>query len=49
VVPIKDRSFRFGNTKFTLIDLGKAQIKNAVTDSAAGSTYFDTAQATLDS
>jgi hypothetical protein len=49
VVPIKDRSFRFGNTKFMLIEVGKAQIKKAVTDSATGSTYFDTAQATLDS
>ena len=47
-VLIKDSSFRFGNTKFTLIDVGKAQIKNVVTDPATGSTYLDTAVATLD-
>ena len=48
-VLIKDSSFRFGNTKFTLTDTGKAQIKNVVTDPATGSNYLDTAQATLDS
>lgn len=48
-VLIKDSSFRFGNTKFTLTDAGKAQIKNVVTDPATGSSYLDTAQATLDS
>lgn len=37
-VPIEDRSFRFGNTKFTLTDVGKAQIKNVVTDPATGAT-----------
>lgn len=47
-VLIKDGSFRFGNTKFTLTDVGKAQVKNVVTDPATGSTYLDTAQATLD-
>jgi hypothetical protein len=47
-VLIKDGSFRFGNTKFTLTDIGKAQIKNVATDPATGSTYLDTAQATLD-
>ncbi|SFI18530.1 hypothetical protein [Bradyrhizobium sp. Gha] len=47
-VLIKDNSFRFGNTKFTLTNVGKAQIKNVVTDPATGSTYLDTAQATLD-
>jgi hypothetical protein len=47
-VLIKDSSFRFGNTKFTLTDTGKAQIKNVVTDPATGSSYLDTAQATLD-
>lgn len=46
-VLIKDSSFRFGNTKFTLTAVGKAQIKNVVTDPATGSTYLDTAQATL--
>ncbi|WP_426419274.1 hypothetical protein [Bradyrhizobium genosp. A] len=48
-VLIKDSSFRFGNTKFTLTNTGTAQIKNAVTDPATGSTYLDTAQATHDS
>ncbi|MBR0690497.1 hypothetical protein JQ612_34895 [Bradyrhizobium manausense] len=48
-VLIKDSSFRFGNTKFTLTDTGKAQVKNVVTDPATGSSYLDTAQATLDS
>lgn len=47
-VLIKDGSFRFGNTKFTLTDVGKAQIKNVVTDPATGSSYLDTAAATLD-
>lgn len=47
-VLIKDSSFRFGNTKFALTDTGTAQIKNVVTDPATGSTYLDTAQATLD-
>jgi hypothetical protein len=47
-VLIKDGSFRFGNTKFTLTDIGKAQVKNVATDPATGSTYLDTAQATLD-
>lgn len=48
-VLIKGSSFRFGNTKFTLTNTGTAQIKNVVTDPATGSTYLDTAQATLDS
>ena len=46
-VLIKDSSFRFGNTKFTLAKTGVAQIKNVVTDPATGSSYLDTAQATL--
>jgi len=46
-VLIKDSSFRFGNTKFTLTGSGKAQIKNVVTDPVTGSSYLDTAQATL--
>jgi hypothetical protein len=48
-VLIKDSSFRFGNTKFTLTNTGVALIKNVVTDPATGSSYLDTAQATLDS
>ena len=43
---IKDSSFKFGNTKFTLTGAGQAQIKNVVTDSATGSTYLDSAVAT---
>jgi hypothetical protein len=46
-VLIKDLSFRIGNTKFTLNNVGKAQIKNVVVDPATGSTFLDTAQATL--
>ncbi|WP_441237211.1 hypothetical protein [Bradyrhizobium sp. 930_D9_N1_4] len=45
-VLIKDSSFRFGNTKFTLTGNSQAQIKNVVTDPATGSTYLDTAIAT---
>jgi hypothetical protein len=46
-VLIKDGSFRFGDTKFTLAaKAGTAQIKNVVTDPATGSTYLDTAVAT---
>ena len=46
-VLIKDYAFRIGNTKFTLSAIGKAQIKNVVTDPATGSSYLDTAYATL--
>ena len=46
-VLIKDYAFRIGNTKFTLTAIGKAQIKNVVTEPATGSTYLDTAQAAL--
>ena len=44
-VLIKDNSFRIGDTKFTLTALGKAQIKNVVTDAASGQTYLDQAYA----
>jgi len=44
-VLIKDQAFRIGDTKFTLVGKGKAQIKNVVTDPATGSTYLDTAYA----
>ena len=47
-VLIKDNSFRIGDTRFTLSALGKAQIKNVVTDPATDSTYLETAVATLD-
>jgi hypothetical protein len=46
-VLIKGGVFRVGDTKFTLLNNGKAQIKNVVTDPATGSTYLDTAYATL--
>ena len=42
-VLIKDKSFRIGDTKFTLTATGKAQIKNVVTDPATGGTFLDTA------
>ena len=51
-VLIKDKSFRIGDTKFTLAQAATAtkaataQIKNVVTDPATGSTYLDTATAT---
>ena len=46
-VLIKDLAVRGGDTKMTLTNkLGKAQIKNVVTDPATGSTYLDTAVAT---
>lgn len=48
-VLIKDNSFRFGDTRFTLTKVGQAQVKNVVTDPATGSTYLDTAVATLKS
>lgn len=48
-VLIKDNSFRFGDTKFTLSKQGQAVIKNVVTDPATGTTYLDTAYATQDS
>ena len=46
-VLIKDKSFRIGDTKFTLAaKAGTAQIKNVITDPATGSTFLDTAVAT---
>lgn len=47
-VLIKDSSFRFGDTKFTLTKKGTALIKNVVTDPATGTTYLDQAYATQD-
>jgi len=45
-VLIKDLSFRIGDTKFTLTSLlGKAEIKNVVTDPSSGQTYLDQAYA----
>ena len=48
-VLIKDNSFRVGDTKFILTKVGSAQVKNVITDPATGSTYLDTATATLSS
>jgi hypothetical protein len=49
-VLIKDMSFRIGDTKLMLsAKSGTAQVKNVVTDPATGSTYLDTAVATLSS
>jgi hypothetical protein len=45
-VLIKDLSFRIGDTKLTLTKLGKATVKNVVTDPATGTTFLDTATAT---
>src|ERR1019366_6636340 len=51
-VLIKDKSFRIGDTKFTLgqaataTKAATALIKNVITDPATGSTYLDTATAT---
>jgi hypothetical protein len=50
---IKDNSFRIGDTKLTLTKLATATtaatatIKNVLTDPATGTTYLDTAVATL--
>ena len=44
-VLIKDSAFRIGDTKFTLSALGKAEIKNVVTDPSSGQTYLDQAYA----
>ena len=45
-VLIKDKTFRVGDTKFTLNANGTALIKNVVTDPASGQTYLDQAYAT---
>ena len=45
-VLIKDNSFRIGDTKFSLMSNGKAEIKNVVTDPSSGQTYLDKAYAT---
>ena len=45
-VLIRDNSFRVGDTKFSLMSNGKAEIKNVVTDPASGQTYLDKAYAT---
>lgn len=44
-VLIKDKSFRIGDSKFTLTRAGNAQIKTVVTDPVSGATNLDTAYA----
>ena len=46
-VLIRDNAFRVGDTKFILTKAGSAQIKNVISDPVTGSTYLDTATATL--
>jgi len=52
-VLIKDNSFRIGDTKLTLAKpatatrAATATIKNVITDPATGTTYLDTAVATM--
>ena len=45
-VLIRNNAFRVGDTKFTLLRNGKAQINNVVTDPVSGQTYMDKAVAT---
>ncbi len=45
-VLIKDGAFRVGDSKFTLIGLGQAQVKTVVTNPANGSTKLNTGNAT---
>jgi hypothetical protein len=46
-VLIKDNSFRFGDTKFTLTAQGTADVRNVVTDPASGNTSLVEGSATL--
>jgi hypothetical protein len=48
-VLIRDASFRIGDSKFMLAQLGKATIKTVVTSPYDGSTRLNTAYATRDS
>jgi hypothetical protein len=45
-VLIKDNSFKFGDSKFTLTQTGKAQVKTVMTNAATGSQSLETAYAT---
>ena len=45
-VLIKDNSFRFGDTKFTLTAQGTADVRNVVTDPASGNTSLVEGNAT---
>src|SRR3954447_25333322 len=44
-VLIKDNAFRIGDTKFTLTQVGTAEIKNVIQDPTTGATMLDTAYA----
>jgi hypothetical protein len=48
-VLINNKSFRIGDSKFTLTDTGKAQIKTVNINPATGGTVLDTAYATKQS
>ncbi|EKS27546.1 MAG: hypothetical protein J0G33_02940 [Afipia felis] len=45
---IKDNSFKFGDSKFTLTQTGKAQVKTVMTNAATGAQSLETAYATMD-
>lgn len=45
-VLIKDGSFKFGDTKFTLTKAGTAEIKTVMTNAATGAQSLETAYAT---
>jgi hypothetical protein len=45
-VLIKDNSFRFGDTKFTLTAKGTADVKNVITDPISGNTSLVEGSAT---
>lgn len=45
-VLIKDNSFKFGDSKFTLTQTGKAQLKTVMTNPATGAQSLETAYAT---
>ena len=47
-VLIKNNSFKFGDSKFTLTDTGKAQVKTVMTNAATGAQSLETAYATMD-
>ena len=44
-VLIKDNSFKFGDSKFTLAQQGVAQVKTVMTDPASGAQTLETAYA----
>jgi hypothetical protein len=46
-VLIKDNSFKFGDSKFTLTAAGKAQLKTVMTNAATGAQSLETSFASL--